>query len=301
MLYLAYPGAGGWCMNDHLLGESLMIKIDGAYIFQFGLRMRPVTDIPEEERGMFDMYLSTDDPRTALLEFMLQSVFREELGPVQKSATTFLEELDKYNSNEPMSIFEDKTKVYPWSVRTLKEKYREFEHVLNATLQMSSLYYVSPKGGYNTQYLTDLGDAIFPKELAAMVPGAIPDVKQATRCIAFELPTAAGFHLHRANESVLRAYWDSVTGGMDRPTEGNMGVYLAELNKLNKGKKSVREHLKSIKDFHRNPLMHPEQSLETVEEAIGLMAAIRCSIGYMLSEIGEATPALVLVPEQASA
>jgi hypothetical protein len=216
---------------------------------------------------------------------------------VQKSASLLSDELDLYNSNEPMRIFEDKMVVYPWSVRNLKEKYREFEHVLNATLQMSSMYYVSPKGGYNTQYLTDMGELIFPKELGVKVPNAVADIKQAARCIAFELPTAAGFHLHRANESVLRVYWDNVTDGKERPEEGNMGIYLGELNKLNKGKKSVREHLKSIKDFHRNPLMHPEQSLETVEEAIGLLAAIRCSIGYMLTEIGEVKAPLVLVSE----
>jgi hypothetical protein len=284
-------------MSDYLSGELRMIKIDGAYIFQFGSRMRPILDIPEVERSKFDMYLSTDDARTALLEFMLQSVFREELGPVQKSASLLSDELDLYNSNEPMRIFEDKMVVYPWSVRNLKEKYREFEHVLNATLQMSSMYYVSPKGGYNTQYLTDMGELIFPKELGVKVPNAVADIKQAARCIAFELPTAAGFHLHRANESVLRVYWDNVTDGKERPEEGNMGIYLGELNKLNKGKKSVREHLKSIKDFHRNPLMHPEQSLETVEEAIGLLAAIRCSIGYMLTEIGEVKAPLVLVSE----
>lgn len=278
-----------------------MIKIDGAYIFQFGLRMRQITDIPEEERNMIDMYLSIDDPRTALLEFMLQSVFRQELVPVEKSATAFLQEIDKYYSSDPMSLFKNEVKIYPWAIISLKDKYREFEHVLTATLQMSSLYYVSPKGGYNTQYLTDFGDAIFPSDLSLKVPEAVTDIKQATRCIAFELPTAAGFHLHRANEAVLRCYWDSVTDGANRPPQGNMGVYLAELNKLKKGKQTVREHLKSIKDFHRNPLMHPEQSLESVEEAIGLMAAIRCSIGYMLTEIGAVTPALTLVPEEESA
>jgi len=45
--------------------------------------------------------------------------------------------------------------------------------------------------------------------------------------------------------------------------------------------------IQSLKDFHRNPLMHPEQSLENVDDAIDLMAAIRCSIGYMLAEIPE--------------
>ena len=75
------------------------------------------------------------------------------------------------------------------------------------------------------------------------------------RCIAFEVPIAAGFHLHRGNESVLRVYWDHVTGGEKRPKEHNMGVYHRELNKLDKGNQSVRAHLQSITDFHRNPLI----------------------------------------------
>jgi len=71
----------------------------------------------------------------------------------------------------------------------------------------------------------------FSDSLSLKVPSAIDDLKQAMRCIAFELPTAAGFHLHRANESVLRCYWDSVTGGKARPKNGNMGIYLHELRK----------------------------------------------------------------------
>jgi hypothetical protein len=73
-----------------------------------------------------------------------------------------------------------------------------------------------------------------------------------------------------------------------------MGVYLFELDKRKKGKPEVRSHLRSIKNFHRNPLMHPEQSLENVDEALDLLAAIRSSIGYMLREIpGAATPPLL--------
>jgi succinylglutamate desuccinylase len=64
-----------------------------------------------------------------------------------------------------------------------------------------------------------------------------------------------------------------------------MGVYLRELERLKKGREEVRSHLKSIKDFHRNPLMHPEQTLESVDQALDLLSAIRCSIGYMLQEI----------------
>jgi hypothetical protein len=241
------------------------------------------------------MYIATADARTALLEFMLQSVFKHELFPVQQPADELLNELDQYDG-DLFELFSREETVSEWQIKNLKEKYRVFENVLHATFRISSMYYVSPKGGYNTQYLTDYGESIFPRELGMKVPEALPDVQQATRCIAFELPTAAGFHLHRANESVLRVYWDNVTEGEARPKEGNMGVYLRELNRLRKGKESIREHLKSIKDFHRNPLMHPEQSLDSVGEAISLLAAIRCSIGYMLTEIDAVQEQLVLTP-----
>lgn len=79
-----------------------------------------------------------------------------------------------------------------------------------------------------------------------------------------------------------------------------MGVYLRELDKRNAGAPAVRSHLRSIKDFHRNPLMHPEQSLENVDEALDLLAAIRCSIGYMLKEIpGSEMPLLDDLPTSA--
>jgi hypothetical protein len=41
-----------------------------------------------------------------------------------------------------------------------------------------------------------------------------------------------------------------VTGGTPRPKQQNMGEYLKQLGKLDKGKPAVRSHLQSIKDFH---------------------------------------------------
>ena len=164
-------------------------------------------------------------------------------------------------------------------------KFSRFEAVLEAELQSIGGYIVTQKSGFDTAAMVENGQVFFNKELESKVPEAIPDVRQAMRCIAFELPTAAGFHLHRANESVLRKFWDSVTNGKERPSNGNMGVYLSALRDAGAGKKSTLSQLQSLKDFHRNPLMHPEQSLETVDAAIDLMAAIRCSVGYMLDEI----------------
>jgi hypothetical protein len=120
----------------------------------------------------------------------------------------------------------------------------------------------------------------------------LPDLEQATRCIAFELFTAAGFHLHRANEAVLRRYWDAVTNGATRPASRNMRDYLNELNKLKAGDAKVKATLKDLKDLHRNPLIHPEQTLENVDDAIALMNGVHTAVPNMLKQM----PTIATVP-----
>jgi hypothetical protein len=116
--------------------------------------------------------------------------------------------------------------------------------VFGAELAVLPLYGVTRKAGFALPTLIENGAACFPTEIRSKAPEALPDLEQATRCIAFELFTAAGFHLHRANEAVLRRYWDAVTNGATRPASRNMGDYLNELNKLNAGDAKVKAALK---------------------------------------------------------
>jgi hypothetical protein len=116
--------------------------------------------------------------------------------------------------------------------------------VFGAELAVLPLYGVTRKAGSALPTLIENGAACFPTEIRSKAPEALPDLEQATRCIAFELFTAAGFHLDRANEAVLRRYWDAVTNGATRPASRNMGDYLNELNKLNAGDAKVKAALK---------------------------------------------------------
>lgn len=164
-----------------------------------------------------------------------------------------------------------------------------FENNLASEFAQMDSYLVAKKGGYDTRDLIDNGAALFQASLARKVPGAIRDIKQATRCIAFELPTAAGFHLHRANESVLHAYFDAVRGTINHPKDGNrnMGNYIALMDQNGLGDERVRAALKDIKNLHRNPLIHPDHDLDAVDDAIDLLGAIRAAVGAMLPAIPE--------------
>jgi hypothetical protein len=69
-----------------------------------------------------------------------------------------------------------------------------------------------------------------------------------------------------------------------------MGDYLKKMESLGCGDAKVIDVLKSLKDLHRNPLMHPEDSLGSIDEALSLYAAVRAAIGYMLERMP--TPSL---------
>lgn len=94
---------------------------------------------------------------------------------------------------------------------------------------------------------------------------------------------------------MLHSYFDAVHGDLDHPKENNrnMGIYINLLDEKELGEKRVRVALRDLKDLHRNPLIHPGHDLDTVEEAIDLLGAIRAAIGAMLPSI----PAVPTAPQ----
>jgi len=273
-------GSGGRPME----GLSLQ-KIDPAYLFEVGHQFRRIKSI-NPTTDLANAYVLLEVVAGGIEQVVNESIYAHLIRtPCRVAAMSLVEQISKAKDTLLARDDWDVGRVEPHEISRLVASYEKFETLFVADLQSGALYLVSPKAGFDTDALIEAGGRLFSTDLQQKVPDALPDLFQATRCIAFELATAAGFHLHRAHEAVLRIYWDCVTGGEDRPEQGNMGVYLSELDKRKKGKEAVRRHLRSIKDFHRNPLMHPEQSLETVDEAVDLLSAIRCSIGYMLQEI----------------
>jgi hypothetical protein len=275
-----------------------MQKIDPAFLFEIGDLAKSVRRIVERQ-DHFVSYFNLKNTVDAITTCSYQSIYREHFHtPLFQAANTVTELAQEYMALLASQEGEGEGLDF-WQIKHINDAYTKFETILISELQSISSYIVTRKAGFDITSMVDAGRVFFSTELEAKVPHAIPDIEQAMRCIAFEVPTAAGFHLHRANETVLRVYWDNVTDGQERPKHNNMGAYLQNLDRLDKGNKSVRAHLQSIKDFHRNPLMHPDQSFETVEEAIDLMAAIRCAIGYMLKEIPAPIP--IVIPAQIEA
>src|SRR5205809_3954280 len=130
---------------------------------------------------------------------------------------------------------------------------------------------------------------MFPDEIRKELPGeAIHDIKQGARCFAFELPTAAGFHFLRAIEAVIHSFYDVLSNQAKRPKRAAMGIYIDELIKLNANPELVAT-LKQIKDLHRNPIIHPEETLDMIEAQM-LMGIMQSAIFAMTQIVKQKQP-----------
>ncbi|MBI1339690.1 hypothetical protein GC169_05690 [bacterium] len=159
--------------------------------------------------------------------------------------------------------------------------------ILVSELAVWPSYFVSPKGGYDTLALLDDGEVLFPKDLRVKVPESVFDATEATKAVAFEMGTAAGFHVYRCLEAVLRRYWEAVSGGAAPPKVRSIGVYVAAIEKDGCGDQKVLAALKQINQLHRNPLIHPEVALD-MEETITAFGLARSAISEMLKHLPDA-------------
>ena len=89
----------------------------------------------------------------------------------------------------------------------VQEATKDFETVFSNEAQYIATYFVSKKGIYDTNDLIENADDLFTETAKKHIsPRAIYDICEPGKCLAFDLGTAAGFHIARAVEQVYRLY-----------------------------------------------------------------------------------------------
>lgn len=163
---------------------------------------------------------------------------------------------------------------------TTIEAVKEFETVFAAEVQNMATYFVSKKAIYDTNDLIARADELFTDNVRQHISEQSKhDVREAGKCLAFDLATAAGFHIARAVEGALVDYLkllcQEVMTGL-KESQRNLGNYI-KLARENDGDEKVCGSLDQFRDLHRNPLIHPESVL-TIEEAITLLGIAQSAI-----------------------
>jgi hypothetical protein len=171
----------------------------------------------------------------------------------------------------------------PSAAEKLQTELRHFDSVLNVDLDSLDMYYVPSRLAYSTSKLIEYGLTIFP----ASVFGAIPqeaqtDIKEATRCLAFGLPTAVAFHILRAAESVMLAYFDVLS--LTLPDERSWAAYIRALNTRRDLPDGLTARLGDLRKHERNELMHPAKFLKE-DEAYDLFDYVKSAMIVILRDI----------------
>jgi hypothetical protein len=113
-----------------------------------------------------------------------------------------------------------------------------------------------------------------------LTPECLAEIDEAGKCLAYERSTASGFHILRSVELAIRQYLLAIQGFVMPPlNRQNWGEYL-DLLKGHGASREVTDHLYNIKDNYRNPLMHPQDTLD-MDEAVSLFGVAQ-SMSEML-------------------
>jgi hypothetical protein len=204
-----------------------MIRISLSYVYGYARQLEPLTAIPSMECKLSDIFLDLFNAKSAL-DGMHSSVFGPYLvssyPPYQALTESISAYFAKYDPNRIVQNFE---------IASLKRQVEEYRIAFLAEVSVMNAYFVTQKGGFDTRSLLLWGENCFPSDLKTKVPDAVFDAREAAKSIAYEQPTACGFHVFRALlEAVLRKYHSTVTGGASPPKVRNIGVYLVACENL---------------------------------------------------------------------
>jgi hypothetical protein len=113
--------------------------------------------------------------------------------------------------------------------------------------------------------------------------------------MAFDVPTAAAFHLLRGAEVVIREYYELIVPGNKKASERmrSWGVYI-RLMENHGADPNVISLLKHLKDVYRNPVLHPDENYtdERIQVLFGVCVSAVVLIAGAIQKEKNKTPPL---------
>ena len=237
-----------------------MQRLNTGYFYQLGSQVHQLVEIAPESKWS-DWYWKLVMARDSLDGFTKEYLIP---APLSKQAATELVIVinNVLPSDGPSPS--DMDKEIGYAMFEIYQKLREFEPILAAELRQIETFVMAPKGIFDTKLLVDFAETMFSNEVREWLSEqAIKDIQQAGRCLAFELSTAAGFHLMRAVEDSIREYYKEVAQKPFNKDERSLSwktwkKYTDALEKEGVDEKIINA-LDQMRTLHRNPISHPDE------------------------------------------
>lgn len=142
-----------------------------------------------------------------------------------------------------------------------------FEDAFTRDCKQLDVFTVTRKGLYSTRALIERPETKFPTNLLAVMPQkTIQDLQEAGRCLAFERPTACAFHICRATEALMLAYYEKLAKRPWPFAKRDWKIYNDHLAKES-APKAITDRLAEIRD-DRNAYAHPDVTVPLDEGPI---------------------------------
>jgi len=138
--------------------------------------------------------------------------------------------------------------------------WREFEHEARDL----NIFCIQDVGTHSTSKLLKHAHRNLPSAVITRLDTETKtDLDEAGRCLGFDRPTAAAFHTLRAVERLIVKYVNKVTSKVTlKKKPRDWGAYITALTNHG-GDAKVIGTLQHIKDQYRNPVIHPEDTLDS--------------------------------------
>jgi len=150
-----------------------------------------------------------------------------------------------------------------WDMFQLKHALQNFDLNFREELAAAPVFFLTRKSGYDTDVLLCEAELLLSDRVqAALSTESKADIREAGRCIALRIPTAAVFHILRVTERFLRMYYAVVTRNQPAPKSRDWGAYLRVLKTCPDMDMDIWTDLDRIRDKYRNPIIHPEDTVE---------------------------------------
>lgn len=190
-----------------------------------------------------------------------------------------------YDISRKIESENESTKVDQLLDTKVRTAVKAIDLTLDSELKLAKAFILTEKR-VSLKNLLERPQNLFPKQVFPNLSSQSRiDIIHGFKCIAFEQPTAAAFHLLRATEETLRQLYFShiKRNRMDKPMW--YGMVEALKNKRNpKPKPSLLDHLDTIRKNYRNPTQHPDKFYK-IDEAQDLANNCISAISMMYAEM----------------
>ncbi len=252
-----------------------MIEFRLNEFFLVAAYLRPVLELESESNR--DLYIKRIVGARCSLSTFTSDLIDAHMPASKRRAEQLMSDIDDV-------VFHRQVHDIP-NLQTLQDAIRKFETVLAEEVSASPIFCLERVGNLSTERLLSGATTGYDAGVvSALDEMCIREINEAGKCLAFERATAAGFHILRAVELSVRQYLTTIPGfNMPPLNRQNWGEFIALLRN-NGASKDIVDALQNIKDNYRNPLMHPNDSLE-MKQSISLFSVCQGMIELLIDEM----------------